>query len=169
MGETAISWIGGSRMRRYTEDLLNGILAFILTKFQAEVTAYETHFSLTPGTIPDIWTSKFTTSEQYDNDFPKGMLYERNTEYSIEFLDEDRETFKIACDFADTGLDVPAIRQRLYCYRDALRNIIEAKANITLGGLAVDTRITGITPYLFAKDGNYAMKVQINIDVVTLK
>lgn len=152
--------------RKYTEEILSGTLAYIVARIPAEITAYETKYSLAPGTIPNVGANFNLVSED-DNVFPAGLLYENPADFAIESLDMDQEKYHLSIDLADTSAELAQIRQRLYCYRDAVRNIITD--NPTLGGLVLDARVVRVTPNkLFQESSNYAGLVTIDVDILTI-
>lgn len=152
--------------RKYTEEILTGVQSFIAARIPAEITLYETKYSLAPGTVPNVGTN-FNLVSKDDNVFPAALLYETPADYAVESLDLDQEKYHLSVDIADTSAELAQIRQRLYCYRDTVRNIVTD--NPTLGGLVLDARVVRITPNkLFQESSNYAGLVTIDIDILTI-
>lgn len=126
-------------IRHYSEKVQADALAFILTKWAAGISDYETATGKIPGTIPDI-SANFYRIPPTNNKFPYGFLYERGEDILNETTDTEYSTYRMAVEFGDSrNSRADAIRNAL-AYRDVLRIIINE--NPTFGNAFFDVRVT---------------------------
>ena len=148
----------------FSKDVLDNVLTFLKANIEAVLVLCEADYHVTVDRVKHFETYVFN-----DGQTPFAVLYEEQTPYEMETLQNYLKRFELAVDVKDSGFRVDQVRANLYAYRDAVSYLVEH--NPTLGNICVQAYMIEVKPPLLMQDAggaNWTGVIEMKFTVETV-